>query len=136
MKRCQSRGHLQGHLASRGFLLLEVTIAVAIFAGAVVGLSLALNRILDAQKLTREERDLRFELENRLALARVVTPEEGTVDLDPDTLGRRYQRVTAPLELVNKEEAPLVGLWKITINALPPKGEESLASATIYVYRQ
>jgi type II secretory pathway pseudopilin PulG len=118
-----------------GFLLLEVTIAAAIFAISIVGLCLALNHILDAQTLSFKEQELRTELETRLASARIAQVEENTIDLEPDSYGRKYRQEMKRVELHNQDDVELVGIWQISVTAFDPSGKEPIDSASIYVYR-
>ena len=119
----------------RAFLLWEVLIASAVFAIAVTGLALALNRLIDANLAATREQRMRTELESRFAMARVdpeLQPGATTTERDAD--GIEYVRTVEEFTPENEAGEQLAGILKVTIRAR--KGEEALATASLLLLRQ
>ncbi len=127
-RRAGTRG-LPARRQAGGFMLLEIVIAVGIFAFAVVGLATAMNRLIDVELVSREELRVRMELDSKLAEARLAEVREGTTDLGEDASGLRYRLDIAPLELRNADDELLEGLFLLKVSAI--KGDEVLQSAEI-----
>lgn len=102
-----------------GYLLLEVVIAIGIFATAAVGFSMALNKAADAADLTQREMQITRILRSSLddAVSRPIT-EEGTTtekieeqNIEIDTTYKKIE------DLENKEGQLLQGMWLVTVSA-------------------
>ncbi len=106
-------------------------IASAVFAIAITGLAVALNRLIDANTVTAGEQRLRNELESRLAAAR-VDPElkPGMNTTEKDGNGITYARNVEEITLENGEKDPVAGLWKISLTAR--RGDEDLGTVAIF----
>ena len=113
------------------FMLLEVVIAVGIFAFAVVGLAIAMNRIIDVELVSRSEQRLRLEVQSRLAEARLEPFEEGTIELAGGARGIAYFRVVERLELENRDGELLDGLFTMRVEAR--SGGEVVQTAEVIV---
>ena len=123
---------------SRGYILVEVLIAMFIFAFAVIGLSLSLQRIIEAEHISRRLIRVQMELESRIAEAREEILTTGEENLGEDDLGVRYEREVELLELETDEGQPITGLLQLTIRAFEqrPDGSEDLIEfARVYVYQ-
>ncbi len=118
--------------ALRGFMLLEVIIAVAVFAFAVVGLSLTMNRLIDTELVTREEQRLRLEVQSRVAEARLEPIQEGVVELREGEDGTRFRRVIEPLEMENMDGIVLGDMFLLRVEALD--GDELLQFSETIIY--
>lgn len=114
-----------------GFMLLEVVIAVGVFAFAVVGLAGAMNRLIDVELLSREEQRLRLEVESRLAEARLERVVEGTLDLGEDAAGIQYTRIVEPVELENADGVMLDGLFLLRVEGR--RGDEVVQFSEVIV---
>lgn len=121
-----------GPSSERGFMLLEIVIAVGIFAFAVVGLATAMNRLIDVELVSREDVRIRMEIDSRLAEARLAELTEGATDLGVDTTGIRYRLVISPLDWRNINDEPLNGLFLLKVSAL--SGDEEIQSAEVIAY--
>ncbi|MEI6350153.1 MAG: type II secretion system protein [Verrucomicrobiota bacterium] len=118
-----------------GFTLLEVMLAVMIFAIAVVGLLTALSTTIGSAAAFNREAQVRMALQTRLAEARVIDFAEGATTSDPDEMGVIYTTEITPLELQNGEGRPLDHLYSLRITAnWTQGGEEEAQTAEVYVY--
>lgn len=117
--------------AQGGFMLLEIVIAVGIFAFAVVGLATAMNRLIDVELISREDLRVRMELDSKLAEARLAEVKEGTTDLGEDGSGLRYRVDIKPAELRNADDKVLDGLFLFKVSAL--RGDEIVQSVEMIV---
>ena len=104
----------------RGFLLLEIILAVAIFTLGVLSLGRCLNNCLLAQQIQGEEERARAALEMRMAeiQARPVVPDE----YKKEKLGGTYTGVTLierrkAADVKNENNLPLGDLHEITLTA-------------------
>ncbi len=104
----------------RGFLLLEIILAVAIFTVGVLSLGRCLNNCLVAQQIRGQEERSRAALENRMAeiQASPALPDEYRTT----KLGGMYTGVTLierrkALNVKNENNASLTDLHEITLTA-------------------
>jgi len=119
----------------RGFVLLEVVIAMGMFSFAIVGLAAALNSIISVELEARQARQVRFVIDSYMDQARLEQLVEETKALEPDVLGNTYQRVVEPVEIFNMDNVPLDGILRVTITATSPGGTR-LMSSDLLVYQQ
>lgn len=99
----------------RGFTLLEVLMAVGIFAFAAIGLLLALESTLDGARLTQREADVRHGLSNRMARLS-VGPARPVNDKDVEN-GVAYTVRAEREEVTNASQTMLRGFWRFTVTA-------------------
>ena len=101
---------------ARGFTLLEITLAVLIFAVIVAGLASAINRAGDVIGLGLREVRMRAALEAHLAELRVnpaaVPPEPAA--------GVEITRAIEPVFLTARDGTPLAGLCRVRLTAARP----------------
>ncbi len=111
----------------QGFTLIEVIIALSLFALAVVGLAVALDRLVQASIVSRNDDELRQQMASRVDEATflpIETLEEGRQE-DPDPLGVTYSmRAERTDEFRNLAEEELTGLWWVTVRAEWTEGRE------------
>jgi type II secretion system protein I len=126
-----TRGH--SNYRKRGFTLLEVLLALGVFALAAVGLIVAIDTALRAALSVRDRSMARRELESRLAYCladppgpskRVLTPEQNH--------GVRVEETLVPWPMKNGDGKEVGGMKKLTI--LTGTGD-SAEKAEILLYR-
>ena len=102
-------------MQSGGFTLMEVLVAVAVFAFAVLGLLFALNVTTDAARETLRQQALRAELQNRLARLSVPPYNEGrqTEELG----GIRYTSEISREQIKAPDLTLMDGYWRIRVLA-------------------
>jgi prepilin-type N-terminal cleavage/methylation domain-containing protein len=98
-----------------GFTLLEVLMAVGIFAFAAMGLLLALGSTLDGAKATQREADVRNGLANRLA--RLSVGPLRAFDDEETEAGVKYRSEVSREEVTNSERTLLRGFWRLRVTA-------------------
>ena len=107
-------------MKARGFTLIEVLVALAMFVLAVGGLALALDRAFAASNLLRQEDEIREQVASLIDQAMVLPIDkllEG-IETKADALGVTYSASAQAMEdLRNKDDEPLGGLWRVTVRA-------------------
>ncbi|HEY8900362.1 MAG TPA: prepilin-type N-terminal cleavage/methylation domain-containing protein [Chthoniobacterales bacterium] len=98
-----------------GFTLLEVLMAVAIFAFASIGLLMALQTSLAGAQATQRDSQVQTGLSNRLARysvgpMRAVEEDEAENDVN-------YHIQVGREEVTNEDRALLRGFWRISVTA-------------------
>jgi type II secretory pathway pseudopilin PulG len=102
----------------KGYLLMEVVIALGIFAFVAVGFTVALNRAADASDLASKNvqitRILHSAMDEALALP-ILQEDEFSVELEERemTVTTIYQPMQEELE--NKDGQFLQDMWRITV---------------------
>lgn len=102
-------------MCSGGFTLMEVLVAVAVFAFAVLGLLFALNVTTDAARETLRQQALRAELQNRLARLSVPPYNEGRQTEEAG--GIRYTSEVAREPIKAADLTLMDGYWRIRVLA-------------------
>lgn len=110
--------------SAAGFTLLEMLIALGIFAFAVIGLMMALEHTVDAARLTQREGAVRNGIENRLARLSVgrLRPLVNEETIGGVTFFEKVDRE----EMRSIENVELPGFWRISVTAQwkDPAGEQ------------
>ena len=131
----QFRQHA-GNSACSAYILLEVMRATAIFAMAAVALAVLLNETMDASVAMRKESDIVWNLESKMAGARIKRLVAGKQTLPADDGGIIYDQEISPLDLKNSKNQFLSGLYNIKITARWKQGDrEEQEVAQTYVYQ-
>ena len=112
----------------RGYLLLEVVLALSIFMVAVVGLMRTLSAALDADFEQRRQTDIRITVENMLAEAKARKPKAGVETTEPDAFRIRYRREVAPTEIQLENGTRLNGLFRVTVQAMDTARDDRVLS--------
>lgn len=99
----------------RGFTLLEVLIAVAVFAFAALGLLLALDSTIDGSRETLRDAKVREGLQSRLASLSVGSLRALSEDEVDD--GVTYHMDVEREEVTNDEKTLLRGFWRLKVRA-------------------
>ena len=102
-----------------GFTLFEILIALAMFSLAIGGLAIALDRIIAAKAMLRDEAEMRQQLESQLDRAMALPIEQlaAGIDTEPDTRGVKYFISAEQAEDERKDDVILAGLWWVTVRA-------------------
>jgi len=121
-----------------GFSLLELLMAMAVFAIAAVSLAGAINLISLSVVETVEEAEWREQLRGVLLEAsRDPNLEEGTRETNPNAAGLSFSIRVDRVDLQNREARTLNGLFEITVTAYRTVGSqarETLDTASTLAY--
>lgn len=107
------------HPVKRGFLLLEMVLALAVFGIAATGFAVALHRMADAAELAQGELRITRILDSELA-ATLSLPvlEEGVTNSSVGKTGIELDTTIAPLnEFKNEDGQMLQEMFSIKIDA-------------------
>ena len=120
-----------------GFVLLEIIIALTVFAVAVTGLAGALHSALDASNKIRRQAAVRRGMESLLAEARQqIKREEMQLTRMDDGLGISFHSSLEELKWINLKGAPVRGLYVLRVVAQSIKPNINPEdTAEVYVYR-
>jgi len=117
----------------KGFTLLEVLLALGVFALAAVGLVVAIDTALRAALAVRERSMARRELESRIACCLADPPEQAKRVLTPDqNHGVRVEETVVPWPMKAGDGREVTGMKKLTI--ITGSGD-SAEKAEILLYR-
>ncbi len=127
---------MPGRRCKRGFTLLELLMAMALFAIAAVSLAEALNLISLTVAESIDDAELREKLRAAVieAVRNPVLKEE-TRETNPDESGLYFRIEVVRLDLRNQVGQNLEQLFEITVTAIRQTSggrNESLDSATTY----
>jgi len=121
---------------SHGYLLMEVMLAVGIFAMAGVGLISGLNELSKTYVQSRRINEIRTNLESQLNNARIMPLVVGKQSLKPDADGVAYETEVALLELTNDDKVVLANLYRLTVTAHWNEGNVPQdEKAEVYIYQ-
>jgi hypothetical protein len=107
------------HPSSRGFLLLEMVLALGVFGMAATGFAIALQRMSDAASMTQSElritRILDSALDETLSLPVL---EEGKTDSQVGKTGIELLTTITPIEDMENEEGQILQeMFRIEVQA-------------------
>jgi type II secretory pathway component PulJ len=100
-----------------GMVLLEVIIALMIFAVVSLGLVMALNQSFGAAQARNQADTAARGLRNQLVLLHAGPLTPGSRDLPDDGSGTRYRLEVDPVPMSDQRKQPLLGLYRATITA-------------------
>jgi hypothetical protein len=120
-----------------GYVLLEIIIALTVFAVVVAGLAAVLHSSLDAANLLRRQAFIRRGLEAILIEAQnKPRREEMGTSYKDEKLGIEFRSELEELKWVNRKGRPLKGLFILRAVALDLRAARPLNdTAEVYVYR-
>ncbi len=120
-----------------GYVLLELIIALTVFAVSVAGLASVLHSSLDSSNLLRRQAAVRRGLEAILAEAKAKPKrEEMPMQFKDDDLGVEYRTELEEMKWVNRRGLPVKGLYVLRALAKDSRVPKPLNdSAEVYVYR-
>jgi Tfp pilus assembly protein PilV len=122
----------------RGFLLVEVMLAVAIFAVAVLALAKSVEAMLNAQIIKDEDEKVTRFLESKM-----VEVEAGAIPLSDSTTedvkgwlpDMRLKTTRTPLKRKNEKGVDLTGLYAVTLDlSWQSDGQKLQRSLSFYIY--
>ena len=121
----------------RGYLLLEVIIALTVFSLVAVGLAQALNSSIDSANFLRREAEIRRGLAGMLEQARAMPKrDQMVVSKKDEVLGVDYRTELEALEFMNRERERVNGLYVLRAFAkYQVDGKEVEDGTEVYVYR-
>lgn len=119
------------------YVLLEVIIALTVFAVVVTGLASALHSSLDAANLLRRQAAVRRGLESILVEAKAKPKrEEMAMTYKDEALGVEFRSELQELKWVNRRRKPIKGLYILRALATDLRlGQRLNDAAEVYVYR-
>ncbi len=126
------------HFAQHGFLLVEVMLAVAIFAVSVLALAAAVENVLQAQVWKDEDEKVRRFLEGQVAqieAGQIVLADGETKSKvegwlpEMAVVARRQQ-----LKLKNEDNKDIPGLYEVTVEASWLSGATRQTRAVVFWY--
>lgn len=125
-----------GKGGERAYLLLDVVLAVTIFAIAVTGMLVAINRITETSKFYAQDMQLQYGMDAMLVEARHRPLEQMAFERHDSHLEVVYRSELEALNEVNSEGEALDGLYRLKVSAVFTRGgEDEGDSAEVIVYR-
>ncbi len=113
-------------MKTAGFTLFEILIAMAMFALAIGGLAIALDKIMSASSMLRDDAEIRRQMESWIDQATtmpVQTLAQGE-EHGPDAMGVTYRLGAERAEMRNAKDEELPGLWWVSVSAAWKEGGE------------
>jgi hypothetical protein len=126
------------HRIRRAFLLVEVMLAVAIFAIAVLALAKSVEAMINAQIIKDEDEKVRRFLDSKM-----MEIEAGAVPLSDSTTEEikgwlpemKLKTTRTPLKKKNEKGIELTGLYMVTLDlAWMSENERMERSLSFYIY--
>jgi hypothetical protein len=123
-------------LRGRGFLLLEVIVALTVFSLVAVGLAVALHGAIGSAAFLEREDTVRRGLRSVMAEAQAMPKrEEMVLTRQDEARGITFTTELVPVEFANREGQPVRGLYLLRARAnYQEDGQEveDVAEVTIY----
>lgn len=110
----------------RGYMLLEVVLALSIFVVAVVGLLRCLKAGLDANFEQERLTNMRLNLQSLLDESLVMKPAEGVKEFPADAFSVRYRRQIKAARVQLKDGKHLPGIFQISVTALDTQQDDRI----------
>jgi len=122
---------------SAGYVLLEIIIALTVFAVTVGGLASILHSSLDSANLLRRQASVRRGLESILVEAKAKPKrEEMPMTFRDEGLGIEFRSELEELKWINRRGLPVKGLYILRAVATDLRAAKPLNdTAEVYVYR-
>ena len=118
------------------YLLLDVVMAVAVFAIAMTGIVSAINGITETSSLFARDMQVQYGMDAMLVEARHRPLEEMGFERNDSDLGVLYRTEIEPLNQVNSKGEALEGLYRLKVSAMFENGDEDETdTAEVIVYR-
>jgi hypothetical protein len=119
-----------------GYALLDVILAVTVFAFWGAGLVTLLQKISDTSNSYSFDRLVQYQLESLLTEMKHRPVEEMTVERLDEALGVTFRTTVEPLNLANIDGDGLEDLYQLTATAtFQDAGGEQVETARIYIHQ-
>ena len=119
-----------------GYALLDVVLAVALFAITATGLMQVMQRVSETSSGFARDRLVQTQLEGLLAERRKMGIEEMTTEVLDELTNVTYRTYVEPLQLDNGEGKELSDLYKLTAEATYlDEGGEQVEKAELIIYQ-
>jgi hypothetical protein len=106
------------HRSESAYILLELIIALSMFAIAVVGLARALNTTLEVGNIMNKDYAVRLGLRSFIEETKRKAAPDMAASITDDKLGATYTSVVEPLSVViPRTGAPLQDCFRVTFTA-------------------
>jgi len=120
----------------RGYALLDVILAVTVFAFWGAGLVTLLQKISDTSNSYSRDRLIQYQLESLLTEMKHRPVEEMTVERRDEALDVTFRTTVEPLNLANIDGDGLDDLYQLTATAtFMDTGGEQVETARIYIHQ-
>ncbi|MDF1657736.1 MAG: hypothetical protein P1U58_08990 [Verrucomicrobiales bacterium] len=100
--------------SNRGFALLDVVLAVAIFAISVTGLIGVLQRMNETSSAFAKDRLMQSRLESLLSETKRLEPSAMTTEVYDSTFDLTFRTYAQPFEVDNGDGAELTDIYELT----------------------
>ncbi len=118
------------------YLLLDVVLAVTVFAISVTGILVAVNEITETSKNYARDMQVQYGMDAMLVEARHRPVAEMGFERNDSHLGVLYRTQIEPLNQVNSEGEALEDLYRLKVSAIFEYGnEDETDTAEVIVYR-
>jgi len=117
----------------KGYMLLEVVLALSIFVVAVVGLMRCLSAGLDANYQQKRQTVMRLNLQSLLDETLASRPVAGVTKFPADAYNTSYQREITPEEIRMPNGKALNDIFKISVTAIDSKKDNKVI-AELWTY--
>jgi len=125
-----------GKADCRAYLLLDVVLAVTVFAIAVTGILVAISSITETSKNYARDMQVQYGMDAMLVEARHRPVEEMGFERNDEDLGVLYRTEIEPLNQVNSEGNALADIYLLKVSAIFQYGDEDETdTAEVIVYR-
>jgi len=123
-------------MRSRGFVLWEIMLALTIFCVVAVALTTAVQQIVDASILLRDESQVRLEIQNLLTETSVLKLAPGKSEVQVGDGRVRYEREIRAVQAKTATGVVLPNLYEIIVRASwKASGQNRSDHAEVIVYR-
>ncbi len=120
-----------------GYVLLEVMLALMVFAISAVGMTVAISESIDALNALDRDEAIRKGLDAILAEAKLrPKPNEMALAVRDEKLEVEYRTEAVPLRLTTEKGEPIGGLYELkAIATFKTNGEPEEMNTFVYVRR-
>ena len=122
----------------KAFLLLEVVMAVAIFALAVLAMAACVENLINAQTIKDEDEKVRRFLASRMAeiqAGAIPLTDTATEDIKDSLPKMKLKTTRTQLKRKNEKGVELTGLYMVTLDLVWLSGNEKMErSLSFYIY--
>lgn len=105
---------MKASASGKGFALLDVVLAVAIFAISVTGLIGILQRMNETSSAFARDRLIQSRLESLLSETKRLEPSAMTTEVYDPTFDLTFRTYAQPFEVDNEEGSELADLYQLT----------------------